>query len=384
MATNDWMTLLNAVIGTRNLHDITIPGTHDAGCYIPQMEPKYSQTQTQDIFQQLYEGIRYFDLRPRKRDREFWTYHGPAYRGGRLDGPAGIFHDVANFMASGPVAAGQELVVLNVSHFDSFNGDDHRRLINEILNHLGQCLVPNNQTNLSLLNSPYNAVLTAPGGAPTSRVAVLYDGALDTSLQSLSLVQPNGGLPDGFFKLSPKYAGGNQIFLFDKYADKMDVNRMQTDQMTKLANRAAQRYSTEPWAPAPPALAAFWTANNPHAPPPPGIGILNTWHLFSWTLTPQPWGTPLHYAQTYANPFLEGWFTGNHWPTGIGGATRGYNPLQDQRINVIYVDHYRSHQHGGCAAGVGCPRNNFPVPVALCEFINRNFTVAPWPGWAAY
>jgi len=380
----NWMTNVHAAtaggaspFGNRPLNQITIPGTHDAGCYVnrtPQYLTTLSKTQTQNIAQQLTGGIRYFDLRPCKSGQEFWTYHGP-YWGGRLDGGAGIIHDVANFM--GGVAGVQELVVLNFSHFSAFNGADHHRLINEILLRLGPFLVPHNQHAFNLFNSAYDVVLSPPGAvAPVSRVAVLYDGALDTPREDLC----PAGLPDGCFELNPKsaVAAPNQTSLFDKYANQGTLAPMQNNQMNKLANRAAQVFSTQPW----PGAGGNWTNNDPWAIVP--TGILNTWHLFSWTLTPQPWDGPVHAAQTLSNPALEGWFTGNHWPTPLGAAVaRPYDPTLDQRINVIYVDDYASTLHA-CAAGGGCARANYAVPVALCDFINRFFIAAAWPGWGAY
>ena len=57
----------------RSLHQITLPGTHDSGCYRDQrISNVYSATQTQDIFQQLAGGVRYFDLRPCARGTTFW------------------------------------------------------------------------------------------------------------------------------------------------------------------------------------------------------------------------------------------------------------------------------------------------------------------------
>jgi hypothetical protein len=389
----NWMTDVRAAtfgsaspFGNRPLNQITIPGTHDAGCYTTHTPGTFdtaARTQSHNIAQQLAGGIRYFDLRPKKNGLEFWTYHGP-YTGGRLDGGVGILQDVANFMTLGPgVAAGQELVVLNFSHFKSFTGSDHHRLIEEIRARLGAFLVQHNQNAFNLFGSPYNNVLSPPGVLlPASRVAVLYDGALDTPLESLCPT-----LPDGFFKLNPKYdAGPNAIFLFDQYANRDTLIPTQNDQMDKLLHRGNYPFSTQPWAAGPPP-AGNWTNNGPY--PAPGTGIQNTWHLFSWTLTPQNLGnffnpsqtvSPLLAAQNNANPFLEAWFTGNHWPIGV--AARGYDPTQDQRINVIYVDNYASQAHNCLIVGGPCPRAGYAAPVALCDFINRNFIAGAWPGWA--
>jgi len=385
MPTQTWMTDVRvdtfggaSPFGNRPLNQITIPGSHDAGCYTTTAFSALSRTQTQNIAQQLAGGIRYFDLRPRKNGIQFWTYHGPYY-GGRLDGATGIIQDVANFLG-GPAGA-QELVVLNFSHFKEFTGSDHHRLIREILARLAAFLVPHNQDAFNLFNSTYYVVLSPPGiVAPTSRVAVLYDGALDQPLESLC----PAGLPDGFFQLNPKYAvaAPNQTFLFDKYARRVTLGPMQIDQMAKLANRAAQVFNGDPntqW----PGAGGNWTNNAPYAIVP--TGIQDTWHLFSWTLTPQigiPPGSPLTAAQNVANPALEGWFTGNHWPTPAVPLLRGYDPLQDQRINVIYVDDYASQPHVCLMGGGVCPRAGYAAPVALCDFINRHFVAGAWPGWA--
>jgi hypothetical protein len=146
--------------------------------------------------------------------------------------------------------------------------------------------------------------------------------------------------------------------------------------MNKLGQRNIYPYTTQGWG----GGAGNWPANQPHAAIP--VGINSTWHLFSWTLTPFPL-SPVTAAQNTSNPALEGWFTGNHWA--IGAPARGYDPYQDQRINVIYVDDYGSAVHA-CAAGGGCPRNGWATPVALCEFINVNYIPGgpAWPGWAGY
>jgi len=390
MPSQTWMTdvrnataLGAAPFGNRPLNQIVVPGTHDAGCYTNSWGAVVSRTQTQDIAQQLAGGVRYFDLRPCKNEQQFWTYHGP-YWGGRLDGGTGILQDVASFMA-GAAAGGQELVILNISHFNQFDASDHHRLINEILLRVGPFLVPHRQGTFNLFDAAYDAVLTGAIGGPTSRVAVLYDGALDTALENLC-----PAMPDGFFKLSPKYvvAGPSQVFLFDQYANQATLAPMQTNQMNKLAQRSSYVFSTRAW----PGAAGNWTNNAPY--PLPGTGIQGTWHLFSWTLTPQNpvnwWSTggtvsPLTIARNVANPALEGWFTGNHWPVAVPAvlATRGYDPMQDQRINVIYVDDYASQAHNCLMHGGVCPRAGYAAPVALCDFINRNFNQGGvWPGWA--
>jgi hypothetical protein len=379
----NWMTAVRAAtagglspFGNRPLNMITLPGTHDAGCYTNSWFHQMGKTQTQTVANQLLGGVRYFDLRPIYYNGQFWIYHGNAwvgYYGGRLDGGAGIIQDVAAFM--GGLGGAHELVILNISHFRNFNAGAHCLLIREIENRLGPHLVPHTQNLTNLFNTTFDAIRTDGAGVVASRVAILYDGALDTGREAYIMANVNQ-LPAGFFTLSPKYVPAvNPIFLFDQYANSNVLGTMQADQMAKLNNRNIYPYTVQGWG----GGAGNWTANTPYAMPP--VGIVDTCHLFSWTLTPFPF-SPVTVAQNTTNPALEGWFSGNHWP--IGAPARGYDPLQDQRINVIYVDDYGSTVHA-CAAGVGCPRNGWAAPVALSEFINANFIPGGgWPGWAGY
>ena len=378
-----WMTdVFNQVPGFPNrvLSDITIPGTHDAGCYVDRWNNFQSRTQLQTIGGQLNAGIRYFDIRPYLTNNQFWTYHGPFYTGGQLDGIAGILNDVANFMNA--LAPGdRELVILNISHFNAFNNAAHAALIPVIQNALNNHLVPYTQAQTNLFGTAYNALLTDNAGPPVtrSRVAILYDGALDTAIEPY--VAANN-LPAGFFKLSPKYAPpANQIFLFDQYANSGSTATMQQDQLNKLRNRNNYAYTQQAWG----AGAGNWNANA-------AGGTADTMHLFSWTLTPQPWSDPITAAATSSNPALLPLFQGNNW----GGALlpRAYDPTVDQKINIIYVDNFASQQvssyghHTSQAInqnGNNCPRNGMSVPVALAEYFNRyHFNAmgnAVWGGW---
>lgn len=367
-----WMTnVFNQVPGfpNRALSEITIPGTHDAGCYVERWYNAQSKTQLLTIGEQLNAGIRYFDIRPWFTNNQFWTYHGPAYTGGRLDGANGILSDVANFM-NARAPADRELVILNISHFHSFNNAAHAALILAIQNALNNHLIPYTQAQTNLFGTAYATLLTNNAVAQTrSRVAILYDGALDTAVEPY--VNANN-LPAGFFKLSPKYAPANPIFLFDQYANSGATVTMQNDQLNKLQNRNNYAYTQQAWG----AAAGNWNANAVN-------GTANTMHLFSWTLTPQPWSDPITAAATSSNPALLPLFQGNNW----GGAIRPYDPTLDQKINIVYVDNFASlpvASDGHHTAqvinqnGNNCPRNGLSVPVALAEYLNR---YPVWGGW---
>lgn len=338
------------------------------------------QSRTQDaghdIGQQLAGGIRYFDLRPhRYGNGQFWTYHGSqyVYIGGRLCGPGGILAQVGNYMNNVLGGGDRELVILNISHFSGFTQNAHHTaLIQEIQNQVGAAnLVQHTQAQINLFGANYSALLVDGLGNTQSRVAILYDGALDTGIEDYVF---NNHLPTGFFKISPKYNNGhnavNQIYLYDHYANSGNLGAMRTDQLNKLTQRGNcdQRYSGNP---------NRWLANAVG-------GTANTSHLFSWTLTPQPFGTPIGAAQNQSNPALEGLFTGPNWGGGGYGGGAPYNPLNHDKINIIYVDYYNSHAR----VAAGRPHHNYAMPVALAHHLNTytdniGMVAANWPGWGA-
>ena len=62
------MSKSSSIIGPQKIRDILIPGTHDSGAYsfidsALQITTKYATTQEENIFNQLYFGIRYLDIR---------------------------------------------------------------------------------------------------------------------------------------------------------------------------------------------------------------------------------------------------------------------------------------------------------------------------------
>jgi hypothetical protein len=365
----------------RTLSQITLPGTHDSGCYRDQrISNVYSATQTQDIFQQLAGGVRYFDIRPCAKGAEFWTYHGAFYWGGELTGADGILQQIRDYFDS-LAPTDRELVILNVSHFYKFTNLLHANLVQAIQAALGPYLLNYTQANINLFNTPYWQLLSnaaVGGGLPLaaagtrSRVVVLYDGALDTPqepyVQTLPFIPPTAAAPgvNGFFVLWPKYPlapvlAANQIELFDQYSnlgrvdDGYVLSGIRNDQLNKLRNRPAFAYTTQPFNP------GNWTPNAVG-------GVPGTLHLLSWTLTPQfsltltgTWD-PLKAAQDVANPVLLDLFCGPN----RGWAGVCYNPAADPKINIIYVDDYGStkHQHAGS------PWDGMAIPVAIAARMN--------------
>lgn len=349
------MTLLwnnEAGFPVRPLHQITLPGTHDSGCYVDRLRDIGAKTQVLNIRGQLDGGIRYFDIRPCKyRTNEYWTWHGPmGYYGDELTGANGILAQITAFMDA-LHANDRELVVVNISHFDTAiraGAFDHAAFIQLIVNVLGAHLIPHDQTQVNLFDEQLHNLLTNGAGQTRSRVAIIYDGAFDQGREDYVT---NNQLPAGFFKLAPKYpynvAGhypqANEIKFFDQYAGSRQLDVMSADQMTKILQRQNSQITTKDWA---------VVGNNQWHPNGPN-GTNGTLHLFSWTLTVPPW-CPRTEALNTTNPALKPFFT-ERW---------GYVPGAHSKINILYVDHFASHT---ATAG---PLNNEPVPVAIAHRMN--------------
>ena len=100
-------------LNNRFLHQIVVPGAHDAGCSIGGFSPlaQASRTQTLDMAGQLNHGVRYFDIRPTwyrpwNGARQWYTFHGNigpvvAYYGQRIDGQGGVLDQLVQLVQSG-------------------------------------------------------------------------------------------------------------------------------------------------------------------------------------------------------------------------------------------------------------------------------------------
>jgi len=348
---------------SRPLSEICIPGTHDSGCYVDHVFNAWGRTQTLSVADQLAGGIRYFDIRPCFYRGEIYTYHGFGYYGDRLDGPHGILSQVRNFMQS-LASTDRELVILNISHFYNFTDVQHDTLIDVINREIGGYLVSRAQSQINLFGTAYDQLLSDNRGIK-SRVAIIYDGALDQNrLEYVEELIDVGGLPAGFFVLAPKYAmPGREMYLFDQYANLMKVEDsflrggMRSDQLEKLRRRDASLYTKKDWAKS--LDDPNWYLNRPR-------GVPSTLHLLSWTLTPQPFN-PLPYAQQYANPALCEFFSNQeNWKSESRPAGGYYDALYDPQINIIYTDDFSSETH----VNPGTRWDGMALPVAIAARIN--------------
>lgn len=374
-----WMTQLFAnYLQNRPLSAITIPGTHDSGCYVDcMMWGRVARTQAANMAAQLAGGIRYFDLRPAiAQDGTYWTYHGP-YWG---DSFANILQAISNFFTGNP-GANRELIVLNISHFSgTWTNDMHAHFIDYLRTVLGDRLVQYNQNsatvanNVNLFGANYAQLLTNPDDQSVrSRVAILYDGAMDQP-GAAYLSNPALTLPRGFFLLN-KYAinqAANSLTLFDQYSNASNVDDMMTRQYRKLTQRADRAI-------APAQFGVNYVAN-------PAGGAPGTLHLFSWTCT--YWvrsarTSIVDRAAADVNPRLKRFFVRD----GLNSVPSwSYHPEHDPKVNIIYTDHFASATSNNF--GVVHPDQNLgqlAMPVALAAKLNKYGAGAQaWTGWGGW
>ncbi|KAG6455101.1 PI-PLC X domain-containing protein 3 isoform X2 [Manduca sexta] len=152
-----WMSDLPPQLKDVPLIYLAIPGSHDSMTYgitrssglAPDAEPilhrlyplfrgtilRWTITQAIDTWQQLLIGIRYLDLRLATKEGEenFYFTHG-VY----ADEITKALKQVKDFVDTHP----GEVVILDCQHFYGFKAEDHRRLMQMLLNMYGPQLVP--------------------------------------------------------------------------------------------------------------------------------------------------------------------------------------------------------------------------------------------------
>lgn len=164
-----WMGDLAHVIGNRTLFDIAIPGTHDSATHrislynkiapgqdLPEYINKirsvtqyavfltdavaadilagWAKAQRKSIYDQLIDGIRYFDLRVAYMDGELYIAHGMVSC--TMDEVLG---DIQRFVDEYP----REIVLMEMSHFGGMTDEAHTRLAKMVYDAFGSKLIPN-------------------------------------------------------------------------------------------------------------------------------------------------------------------------------------------------------------------------------------------------
>jgi len=134
MPNTDWMATLSDDL---YLPQLSIPGTHDTGCYQAQPQywlTKYVRTQRLTIPQQLAAGTRAFDLRcGLAPDNTYHVYHGDYDQEILIQDAV---DDIANFVTA---HAGEVVLLLLKGEYGNINSINLNTLIN---NRLGGTLFP--------------------------------------------------------------------------------------------------------------------------------------------------------------------------------------------------------------------------------------------------
>ncbi|NNK94785.1 MAG: hypothetical protein HKP41_10585 [Desulfobacterales bacterium] len=218
-----WITDNIDILGNKKLTEISIPGSHDAGMYEANKcsfagvgGPTACNTKTQEITvgQQLYCGVRYFDLRPvYTKDKEFYTGHftdklgNLGCLGGSLDE---ILDEVEGFSSKNP----RELVILKFSHYyDRMN--DKFGFSEPVLTELTELvqlklsrLVKHNSS-LNLMAMSYDDILAY------GRIIAVFD----------ELQTDDWGT--GIIRL-------DRLPVYDEYSETNDFEKMKNNQFDKL------------------------------------------------------------------------------------------------------------------------------------------------------
>jgi hypothetical protein len=237
-----WMAGNFEALGRRSLHDITIPGSHDASTYeiIDCSKVGHdcnSRTQRNNYYEQLRSGIRYFDVRPLYYKGVLTTGHiDDSFRGCNSAPLQDILEDVARFIAGAP----REIVILKFSHLrdrDTETLDFTRSQKSALVNMVRDKLKDHFYT-----------------GALSSRLAFTPISRLFANREK-GIVLPvfdqfrndKDLLGNGLYSYDEaKDSGGDRsadLAVFDDFAEDNSVNSVYSDQLEKfLANRNAELF----------------------------------------------------------------------------------------------------------------------------------------------
>jgi hypothetical protein len=223
--TSQWMKNLEDG-KSKKLNQIAMPGSHNAGMYKSHNCTSggfacNTETQSQTIYQQLYAGIRYFDLRPILKKSKFELGHFSDDIGDyfAVKGRQGCFggslddglSDVKAFLEDGNDS---EIIILRFSHYydrdnhkDYFTDNQKDYLVSTVKGKLDKYLLKNVK-NKKLLDQSMKDLLEKGNVIP------LFSGGS---------TEPESGIYDS-----------NDLTIYNKYSNTNDVENMSKDQIEKL------------------------------------------------------------------------------------------------------------------------------------------------------
>lgn len=205
-----WMEQRLLRLKDRTLKDLVLPASHDAGMYLDGLAT-LGKTQNLNIYFQLADGIRYFDLRPKWSNGKLYITHG------LITGPLlqDVLNDIKRFMNEGH----RELVIFKFSHYDNFSDEVYSTLVKQIAETIGTWLYKSDDGHL--------ADVTLENYLKKGGVAlVVCDG-----LFPVKNSQPGIWIYRDWDSTNPKE--GN-LRVFDQYSNTLSYDDMKNDQFKKF------------------------------------------------------------------------------------------------------------------------------------------------------
>ena len=115
-----WMQATLSTIGSKSLREIVIPASHDSGMDGVSVSwgghPHNTQTQTANVFKQLVNGARLFDIRPTYFNKKFYAGHFSRFASGMVGGTGRKISDIVKDINAFTDQYPGELIILDISH----------------------------------------------------------------------------------------------------------------------------------------------------------------------------------------------------------------------------------------------------------------------------
>lgn len=208
---------------SKSLHHIVFPASHDAGMYEDYSGGSGAAALAQDenLYGQLTDGVRYFDLRP---DYDFRFWHGPSpksiihIQGGSVQS---ALNDVVKFLKEGH----HEVVILKFSHFAFDSTAQYPKLLSMIQTTLGPwTYVRAAGDNRRIADIPLKELLKAGHGIV---IPIIDTGDASTGFQDIYTYRD--------YEDTDNPQNG-QFTAFDQWSDKDDYGLMRADQLNRYYN----------------------------------------------------------------------------------------------------------------------------------------------------
>ncbi|PRP70995.1 hypothetical protein BUE93_08535 [Chromobacterium amazonense] len=235
-----WMQSNLTLLRQRTLRQLCLPGSHDSGMSQNHAHTAFGQpcntiTQTLNLFGQLTQGARYFDIRPVISGGAYYTGHYSeisalnSWQGANGQSIASIISDVNAYTASNG-----ELVILNLSHdlntdvgngsYRPFNQDEWNALLTA-LEGINNRYIDPNPTTVDLSNKTLGSYID------------------NRQARVLIIVQPSDStITLGNFAAQGFYTNKN-FSVYDSYTGTNDLNHMSSDQVIKMKEQRTSQNS---------------------------------------------------------------------------------------------------------------------------------------------